>query len=115
MIAASGTVTLQGALMGIPMVVIYRVNHLSFFLGKRLVRVPYISLPNLLLNTPLVPELIQGRANPREIAQEAMGILEDEARQGRMREGLGKVRGLLPEGAPERVAQMALEMMGGRG
>lgn len=113
MVAASGTVTLQGALMGVPMVVVYRVNPLSFLIGKRLVKVPYISLPNLLLGKPLVPELIQGDATPERIALEAGVLLEDEGRRREMAEGFSRIRELLPEGAPHRVAQMALEMLGG--
>lgn len=111
MIAASGTVTLQGALMGVPMVVVYKVNPLSFSLGKRLVKVPYIALPNLLLGYPVVPELLQGEATPERIAREVTAIIEDEEKQKRMREGFRMILELLPEGAPARVAEMALQMI----
>ena len=113
LLAASGTVTLQGALMGIPMVVIYRVNPLSYWLGKRIVRVSFISLPNLLLGEGLLPELIQQDVSPWRIATEAKGLLLDRERRERIREGFRRIRELLPEGAPDRVADMAIKLMEG--
>jgi len=110
-IAASGTITLQAALLGVPMVVVYKVHFLSYFLGKRLVKVPYISLPNLLLGEQVVPELVQKEANPQRIAEEALRLLRDHTYREQALGGFQKLRGLLPKGASERVAKMALGLL----
>jgi len=65
----SGTVTLEAAILETPMVAAYRLSRLSFFLAKRLVRVPYITLPNLILNEPVVPEILQDEARPEKLAE----------------------------------------------
>ncbi len=110
-IAASGTVTLQGALMGKRMVVIYKVNPLSYFFAKALVKVPFIALPNLLLGKLVFPELIQREATPSQLAEVAKNLLLDENKKGEMEFVSERLRELLPRGAPERVAQIALELM----
>ena len=66
-LAASGTATLECALLGVPTVVAYTVSPLSYAVGKHLVRVPYMSLPNLILNTPLFPELLQKQVRPERM------------------------------------------------
>lgn len=111
-IVASGTITLQAALLGIPMVVIYRIHPFSYFWGKRLVKVPFISLPNLLLGEKVVPELIQGEATPKRIAEEALRLLKDSAYRTRVLYHFQRLKELLPKGASDRVARMALELLG---
>jgi lipid-A-disaccharide synthase len=66
---ASGTATLEAMLAHCPMVVAYRLHPLTFWLAKWLVKVPYISLPNLLANQPLVPELLQGQVTPHRLSE----------------------------------------------
>lgn len=65
---ASGTATFEAMLLQRPMVVVYQLNTLTYHIAKRLVKVPYVALPNILANQPIVPELIQDAANPSAIA-----------------------------------------------
>lgn len=78
---ASGTATLEALLLHRPMVVIYQVNALTYAIAKRLIKIPYVSLPNILshhlTNTAIVPELIQDEASAQRIAQSAQAILKD--------------------------------------
>jgi lipid-A-disaccharide synthase len=68
-LVASGTATLEAMLAHCPMVVAYRLHPLTFWLAKRLVNVPYIALPNLLANQPLVPELLQDQGTPQQLSE----------------------------------------------
>ena len=76
-VVASGTATLQTALLEVPMVVIYKLSALSYHLGKRILDVKHISLVNILSGSEVVKELIQDRANPREIMEELRRIAFD--------------------------------------
>lgn len=77
LLATSGTVTLEAALLGTPMVVCYRVSRLSEWVAQRVVRVPWISLPNIVLGRAVVPELIRRRdASAGRLAQEALRLLD---------------------------------------
>lgn len=74
-LVASGTATLELALLGVPMVVVYKLSALSYFIASRLVKIKQVSLPNIIANKALVPELIQNDANGVNIAKYAMKIL----------------------------------------
>lgn len=74
-LVASGTATLELALLGVPMVVAYKLSVFSYFIALRLVKIKYVSLPNIIANNNLVPELIQDDANGENIAKHAMEIL----------------------------------------
>jgi lipid-A-disaccharide synthase len=116
LLVKSGTSTVEAAVLGTPMVVVYRGPHLSTFLARRLHRLPFISLPNIVAGEAIVPEIIQYGATPRALA-DAVKPLLDRANpvRARMVEGLGKVRGMLGDGnASEKVARIAAEMMGWR-
>lgn len=91
-LAASGTVTIEAALSGTPMVTFYRVSPLSWMLGRRLVRVPFLSMVNLVAGRGIVPELIQDDLVPERLAGEALRLLEDEAAREAMCRELGAVR-----------------------
>lgn len=111
-IAVSGTVTLETALAGIPMVIIYKVSPISYWLGRLLVRVPFISLVNLISGRELVPELIQKDANPQTIAATVQGMLKDIPALIRLRENLLFIRTRMGgAGASERTADIALNML----
>ena len=111
-LCASGTATLEAAVAGVPAVVFYRVSPLTYQVARRLVRVPSLSLPNLILQQPLLPELIQHRMTPDRLAREAERLL-DAATADRIRAGLREVvKRLGPPGACRRVADMAVELMG---
>jgi lipid-A-disaccharide synthase len=94
-LAASGTVTIEAALLGVPMVTFYRVNALSWILGRWLVRAPFLSMVNLLAERRIVPELIQGEMTAQQIAAEAVRLLENESARSTMRSDLAEVAGKL--------------------
>ncbi len=94
-ICASGTATLEVALLGTPMVMVYRVTSASYWLGRMLVRLPAVSSVNLVLDERVVPELLQGEACPDGIASEVRILLDDENARTSMRKGLARVRGAL--------------------
>jgi lipid-A-disaccharide synthase len=94
-LAASGTVTIEAALLGCPLVTFYKVNALSWILGRWLVRVPFLSMVNLVAGRKIVPELIQGEMTGEKIAAEAIRLLDDERVMDEMRAGLREVAGKL--------------------
>jgi lipid-A-disaccharide synthase len=114
-ISVSGTVTLEIALVGTPMVVIYKLSPLTYQLAKRLVKVPNIGLCNIVVGETVVRELIQDEANPDMIAAEIGKILSDKWYQETIRQKLGEVRSKLGGGgASLKVARLALALCGKR-
>ena len=87
-LAASGTVTIEACLLNTPMITFYRVNGLSWVLGKLLVRVPFYSMVNLVAGRKVVPELIQGGMTAQRLAAEASSLLNDGDARRQMREDL---------------------------
>jgi lipid-A-disaccharide synthase len=111
-ICASGTANLELALVGTPMIVAYRVGPLSYLLGLLILGVRTVSLVNLLLGRRVVPELLQRRATPRRIRDEALRWLRDPPRVEQMRRQLSEVRGQLGDGgASRRAAQKVLAVV----
>jgi len=111
-LVASGTATLETAIMGVPMIVVYRVSPVTYWIGKKLVNVPYVSLANFVAGKQIVPELVQDEFNPEKLAGEAVRILEDRQERENMIRNLKAVKDRLGEGgASERTARMAIEMM----
>ena len=84
-LAASGTVTIEATLVGIPMVTFYRVNKLSWLMGKFLVRVPFYSMVNLVAGRRIVPELMQSDMTAARLADEALRLLSDGSARESMR------------------------------
>ncbi len=112
-ITVSGTVTLEIALMGVPMVIIYRVSPLTYELGKRLIRVDHIGICNIVAGERVVQELIQHDAEPARIAAEIERILTDQEYAAAIRTKLLGVRAKLGSGGgSRRVAELVLEMVG---
>jgi lipid-A-disaccharide synthase len=112
-LCASGSATLETALLERPMVVMYRLAPVTYALARLLVRVPFIAMPNLILGRRVVPELIQGEVTAARIAAEAREILGDPGRAAAMRADLALVRERLGEpGAARRAAAIAAEMVG---
>lgn len=91
-LAASGTVTVEAALLGTPMVTFYRVSRLSWWMGRFLVRVPFYSMVNLIAGRRVVPELIQDGMTGERLAGEALRLLDDPSAQAGMKAGLADVR-----------------------
>jgi lipid-A-disaccharide synthase len=111
-IVASGTATLETALLGVPMIIIYKISPLSYFVGKLFIRIKNIGLVNIIAGKTIVPELIQGKANAQSIAAEAVGILTSGERKKEMINELAVIRAKLGKpGAAIRAAQLALDML----
>jgi lipid-A-disaccharide synthase len=109
---ASGTATLETALMLRPMIIVYRMSRTTFALARRLVRVDHIGMANILAGEKVVPELIQDDLTPERIAMESRKILSDDGLRQAITTKLAEVRKRLGSpGAAQRVADMALEMM----
>ena len=115
-LAASGTVTIEAALSGTPMVTFYKVNALSWLLGRLMVRVPFYSMVNLIAGRAIVPELMQSAMTGERLAANALWLLRDGASLQRMREDLADVaRRLSSEGrAMEKAAAVVEQLMEGQ-
>lgn len=110
-IAASGTATLETSLMGTPTVIIYKTAALTYLLGKLLVKIPNIGLPNIIAGRRIVPELLQNDANPQAIARETLTLLMDKQAQDTVKAGLAEIKESLGRtGAVQRVAEVILEV-----
>jgi lipid-A-disaccharide synthase len=116
LVMASGTATLEGAILGKPMVIAYRVSRLTYWVGRALIRgIRYIGLVNLVAEKRVAPELIQDEANPERVAAEALRFLGDPDLYGATVEALAEVRRRLGEpGAATRAARIVLDMLGER-
>jgi lipid-A-disaccharide synthase len=108
-LAASGTVAMEAALLGIPMVTFYRVTGLSWLIGKFLVDVPFYTMVNLVAERKIVPELIQREMTGERIAAEALRLLRDPNARAAMRSELQQVAAKLrtTEDPIERAASIA--------
>lgn len=112
-LAVSGTVTLQVALVGTPMAIVYRMAPLTYAIGKRLVKVPFIGLANIVAGESVVREFIQEAATADSLAGEILHILDDADYSRRIRMGLTNVRKRLGEpGCAARVANMLFALLG---
>ncbi|MGV8074660.1 MAG: lipid-A-disaccharide synthase [Syntrophobacteraceae bacterium] len=109
-LTASGTVTLETAILGSPMIIFYKFSELSYYMGRHLIKVKYAGLPNLIAGRGIVPELIQHDATVERIAAEAASLLLDPQRLTAQRGELAAIRGRLGEpGVARRVAKMVLD------
>lgn len=105
-LCASGTATLEVGLLGTPMAVLYRLGSWTYLLGRFLVRLPYVSLVNLVLGREVVPELLQARAHPERVRDAVLALVRDRRAVEEMRAGLAELRGRLGEkGASARAAR----------
>jgi lipid-A-disaccharide synthase len=111
-LCASGTATLEVGLLGTPMIVLYRLARWSYLLAKLLVRLPNFAMVNLVLGREVVPELLQGEAEPERIGAEALRLLADPLARARVRAGLAELRPRLGEGgASARAASAVAEVL----
>lgn len=104
-LVASGTATLEAALIGRPMVIAYRMPKLSWAIMQRKRRLPYAGLPNILAGEFIVPELLQDAATPENLAQALLNLFADREVQERMRERFGAIRAQLRRDAANTAAR----------
>jgi lipid-A-disaccharide synthase len=108
-LTSSGTATLENALLGLPMVVVYKLSWPTYFLARALIKVDHIAMANILAGKTLVPELVQGDATPESVARAALDILGDARRYKKIRRELSALRDALGgRGAIERAAEAVL-------
>jgi lipid-A-disaccharide synthase len=111
-LASTGTVTLECAWFGVPTVAMYKTNWTTYQLGRRIVTVPYLAMPNLLAGKPIVPEFIQDLATPENIAGEGLSLLQDRGRAEQTRRELLSVAATLGRpGACDRAARHIAELI----
>ncbi len=111
-LVASGTATLEVALLKVPMIIVYKVSFLSYVVGRLIVDVKHIGLANIIAEKTIVPELVQRDANGERIALEALAILKNGERKKEMIKELEIIRAKLGEpGAAIRTAKLALDML----
>lgn len=110
-IAASGTVTLEAAILNLPSVIVYKVNSLTYYLGKLLVKIPYIGLPNIVAGRKVVPELLQHDVNAATIADAALPILVNPQKRQEVLNAMTEIREKLGSGgAVGRVAELVISV-----
>jgi lipid-A-disaccharide synthase len=114
LIMASGTATLEGAIVGKPMIIIYKGSLLSYWIVRAMIQVNHIGLVNLVAGKGVAPELIQKDVNPKRIAEEGLRILKDSVLQQKMVESLKEVRQRLGNpGAAQRAARIVMSLLQG--
>ena len=117
-IAASGTVSLEVALAGLPAVTIYRTGPLSAWLARRLTPVPHVNMVNLILGRPAIPELLQEDCRPDRIAAAAVRLIGDEAlrrdQQAALAEAVSRLRGSDQRPPSQRAAARVLKLLADR-
>jgi lipid-A-disaccharide synthase len=113
-IVASGTATVEAALMDLPSVVVYRLSSLTYALGRPFVRVRHYAMVNLIAGREVFKELIQSDFRPEMVAGEVVSLLDDPVRRGDVTSGLRQVRERLgPPGASERAAAVVADLLWG--
>jgi len=111
-ITKSGTVTMECALHGVPAVVFYKTSWPTYFIGKQIVTVKYLAMPNLIADEAIYPEFVQQTATPKNIAAAALQLLRDEKRRAVVQGKLaGVIASLGKPGAPERAAETILSLL----
>jgi len=113
-ICTSGTINLEASILGTPNIMVYKLSPLTYFLGKYVLkigeRLPYYSMPNILLEQKVIPELVMDQATPETIAQEAVAMINDSARQQNMRASFDALKNKLGSpGVISRCAQSILQ------
>jgi lipid-A-disaccharide synthase len=113
-IASTGTVTMECAYFGVPTVAIYKTSWATYQVAKRVVKVKYVAMPNILANEPIYPEFIQNDATPEKIVRAALDLLNNQARRTQIKEKLAKVVASLGgPGANQRAAQAIIKVLRG--
>ena len=111
-ISKSGTITMECAMHGVPALVFYKTSWPTYFIGKQIVSVPYLAMPNLLAGEPVFPEFVQGAATPENLARAALELLRDDTRRQTVKVKLEKVVASLGgPGASARAADAIVSLL----
>jgi lipid-A-disaccharide synthase len=111
-IVASGTATIEAAIMGAPMIVVYRVSPLTYLLGKMLIKVKNIGMVNIIAGKTVVPELIQKDVTPEKITSAVVQILENPSKQEEIKKELNSLKEKIGKsGASFRAAQIIISLL----
>ncbi len=97
LMAASGTATLQAAIIGVPMVIVYKVTPLTYWIGKKLLKIEMIGLVNIIAGEKFIPELIQEEANPENIARNILILFKNKDKYIEMKKKLSLIKGKLTD------------------
>jgi len=112
-IASTGTVTLECAFFGVPTIALYKTSWSTYQIGRRIVTVKYLAMPNLLADEPIFPEFIQGAATARNIGQAGLELLRDENRRQQVKAKLNQIiTSLGGAGASRRAAEAIIRLIG---
>ena len=110
-ISKSGTVTMECALHGVPAVVFYKTSWPTYFIGKQIVTVKYLAMPNLIADEAIYPEFVQQTATPENISRAALGLLRDEKQRAAVQGKLaGVIASLGKPGAASRAAEAIMSL-----
>jgi lipid-A-disaccharide synthase len=111
-VVASGTATLETAIIGTPLIIVYRSSQLNWRIFRPLINVPFVGMPNLIAGRQIAPELLQAELNGARLTQEIVALLEDKTRLKQLRQDLAEVRAKLgAANASQRAAQHILELL----
>lgn len=114
-LVASGTATLECAAAGLPMIILYKVNPITFWIGRKWVKLPYIGMVNVIAGEKVVPEFLQDMAHPEALADASLALLDHPPTLKKMRERLAEVRATLGvPGVNERAAKVISQVVGDR-
>jgi len=109
-VASTGTVTMECALFGVPTVALYKTSWSTYEVGKRIVKVPFLAMPNILAGREVFPEFIQNAATPENLAQAGLALLRDDNRRQQVKASLAAIIASLGSGgASGRAAKIILE------
>ncbi|WP_088920103.1 lipid-A-disaccharide synthase [Granulosicoccus antarcticus] len=110
-LVASGTATLETAMVGTPLVVMYIINQINYAIMKRLIKIPDISLVNIVAGKRIVPEYVQHEATPEAMASDVLSLMHDDQRRQQMHTEFSRLKELMgDEGASTRVAELILQL-----
>jgi lipid-A-disaccharide synthase len=111
-VVASGTATLETAIIGTPLIVVYRASQLNWRIFRPLINVPFVGMPNLIAGRKIAPELLQDDLNAERLSKEIVAFLNNPERLAQARRDLAEVRNKLGEAnASERAAQQILALL----
>jgi lipid-A-disaccharide synthase len=110
-LAASGTATLEAALLKRPMVITYRINPLTWWLVRRRIYVPHAGMPNILAGERIVPELLQEDATPEKLADALLSLMRDKPARERLDDHFERIRSKLRQNTDEKAAAAIMPLL----